>query len=56
MKILLSSMVLLILMSCSSERASWDEGGAQKQEAMDDAATSDQQDHIRDKNPGNRNF
>jgi hypothetical protein len=56
MKILLSSMALLILMSCSSKQASWDEGGAQKQEAMEDAARSDQQDHIRDQNPGDRNF
>ena len=56
MKILLSSMVVLILMSCSSKGASWDEGGAQKQEAMKDASIIDQQDHIRDQNPGDRNF
>ena len=56
MKILLSSMVVLFLMSCSSKGASWDEGGAQKQEAMKDASIIDQQDHIRDQNPGDRNF
>ncbi len=46
MKILLGFLTLFILMACSTKKASWD-GGAQRQESMQDQNINDQQNQLR---------
>ena len=46
MKNLLGFLTLFILMSCSTKKANWD-GGAQRQESMQDQNKNDQQYQLR---------
>jgi hypothetical protein len=54
MKILFGFLTVCILMSCSSKKATWD-GGAQRQESMQDQNKNDQQDQLRNQF-GGRNY
>jgi hypothetical protein len=55
MKIIMSLLGLLLFITCSTTDSTWN-GGAQRQDALEDETRQEQQEHIRDQTPGGARF